>query len=130
LIKKPPHPISPRFSLFSAFLIHCSVEIPFFIFPVILLLVRRDLFPNFGELSWIGLGVLGTIGTLAAGLPSPYFGRLADKYRRGVLMFVSLLLASLGSLLIGLSHYIILLDFLGSPQHMKILKRTPILHTM
>ncbi|MFX0052035.1 MAG: MFS transporter [Candidatus Hermodarchaeota archaeon] len=102
MIKKSPHSISPRFSLFSAFLIHCSVEIPFFIFPVILLLVRRDLFPNLGELSWIGLGILGTIGTLAAGLPSPYFGRLADKYQRGWLMFVSLLLASLGSLLIGL----------------------------
>jgi MFS family permease len=102
LIKKQSHSISPRFSLFTAFLIHCGVEIPFFIFPVIVLLVGSDLFPNIGVLSWIGLGTLGTIGTLAAGLPSPYFGRLADKYRRGVLMFVSLLLGALGSLLIGL----------------------------
>lgn len=102
MIIKQPHSISPRFSLFTAFLIHCSVEIPFFIFPVIVLLVGSDLFPNIGVLSWIGLGALGTIGTLAAGLPSPYFGRLADKYRRGVLMFVSLLLGALGSLMIGL----------------------------
>ncbi|MFX0185285.1 MAG: MFS transporter [Candidatus Hodarchaeota archaeon] len=102
MIKKQFHPISPRFSLFTAFLIHCSVEIPFFIFPVIVLLVGNDLFPNIGVYSWIGLGALGTIGTLAAGIPSPYFGRLADKYRRGVLMFISLLLGALGSLLIGL----------------------------
>ena len=62
------------------------MEIPFFIFPVIVLLVGKDIFPNLGVLSWIGLGAIGTIGTLAAGLPSPIFGRMADKYRRGTMM--------------------------------------------
>ncbi len=77
------------------------VEVPFFIFPVILILVGEDLFSSIGELSWIGLGVIGTVGTLAAALPSPYFGWLADRYRRGVMMAGSLLVALLGSLMIG-----------------------------
>ena len=94
--------IAPKTSLISAFLIHCFVEIPFFIFPVILLLVGKDIFPNLGILSWIGLGALGTVGTLAAGLPSPIFGRLADKYRRGTMMVISLILGAVGSLSIGL----------------------------
>ena len=75
--------ISPRTSLFTALLIHCTVEIPFFIFPVILYYVGTDIFPTLGELSWIGLGSIGTVGTLAAALPSPFFGKIADKYRRG-----------------------------------------------
>jgi MFS family permease len=77
------------------------VEVPFFIFPVILILVGEDLFPSMGELSWIGLGVIGTFGTLAAALPSPYFGWLADRYRRGVMMAGSLLVVLIGSLMIG-----------------------------
>ncbi len=93
--------ISPRTSLITALLIHCSVEIPFFIFPVILYYVGTDIFPTLDELSWIGLGSIGTVGTLSAALPSPFFGRLADKYRRGVLMALSLLIAILGSLIIG-----------------------------
>ncbi|MFW9905278.1 MAG: MFS transporter, partial [Candidatus Thorarchaeota archaeon] len=79
-----------------------SVEIPFFIFPVILLLVGENLFPNLGNLRWIGLGSLGTVGTLAAGLPSPLFGRLADNYRKGTLMLISLIFAALGAFIIGL----------------------------
>jgi MFS family permease len=94
--------ITPKISLIFAVLIHCSVEIPFFIFPVILLLVGENLFPNLGDLSWIGLGSLGTVGTLAAGLPSPLFGRLADKYRKGTLMVGSLIFAALGAFIIGL----------------------------
>lgn len=94
--------ISPKISLISAFIIHGCVEIPYFIFPVIVILVGNDLFPDLGALSWIGLGALGTVGTLAAALPAPFFGRLADKYRRGVMMFISLLLAVLGSFSIGL----------------------------
>lgn len=94
--------ISPKISLISAFIIHGSVEIPYFIFPVIVILVGNDLFPNLGAAAWIGLGILGTVGTLAAALPAPFFGRLADKYRRGVMMFVSLLLSVLGSFSIGL----------------------------
>ncbi|MHA2244699.1 MAG: MFS transporter [Candidatus Hodarchaeales archaeon] len=101
MIEKPTTKIGPKTSLLSAILIHCCVEIPFFIFPVILLLVGEDLFP-IGELSWIGLGALGTTGTLAAGLPSPFFGKLADKYRCSTLMFVSLILAALGAFIIGL----------------------------
>ncbi len=69
---------------------------------MIVLLVGADIFPNLGVLSWIGLGVIGTIGTLAAGLPSPIFGRMADKYRRGTMMFISTVLSAGGSLLIGL----------------------------
>lgn len=101
MIKKATKKISPKISLFSAFIIHGCVEIPFFIFPVIVILVGKDLFPNLGTFSWIGLGSLGTIGTLAAALPSPLFGRLADKYRRGAMMLASLLLAILGSFSIG-----------------------------
>ncbi|MFX1282809.1 MAG: MFS transporter [Promethearchaeota archaeon] len=100
-MEKTTEKITPNISLVSAILIHCSIEIPFFIFPVILLLIGEDLFPNLGELSWIGLGSLGTIGTLAAGLPAPIFGRLADKYRRGTLMLISLIFAALGAFFIG-----------------------------
>lgn len=81
---------------------HGSVEIPYFIFPVIVILVGNDLFPDLGALSWIGLGTIGTVGTLAAALPAPFFGRLADKYRRGVMMFISLWFTVLGSFSIGL----------------------------
>ena len=94
--------ITPKVSLISAILIHCSVEIPFFIFPVILLLVGENLFPNLGDLRWIGLGSLGTVGTLAAGLPSPLFGKLADNYRKGILMLISLILAAFGAFIVGL----------------------------
>jgi MFS family permease len=111
--------ITPKISLITAVLIHCSVEIPFFIFPVILLLVGENLFPNLGELRWIGLGSLGTVGTLAAGLPSPLFGRLADKYRKGTLMLISLIFAAFGAFIIGMfgdSYVVMLLGvvFLGS----------------
>lgn len=107
--------ISPKESLFTALIIHCTVEIPFFIFPVILLLVGADVFPSLGNLSWIGLGSIGTIGTLAMALPSPFFGLLADKYRRGVMMTLSLLIAIAGSLLIGFwgdSFFILLLGMI------------------
>ena len=69
---------------------------------MIVLLVGKDLLPNLGSLTWIGLGSLGTLSTLAAALPAPLFGRLADKYRRGTMMFISLMLSVLGSFLIGL----------------------------
>ena len=92
--------ISPNLSLISAFLVHLAVEIPYFIFPVIVLLVGEDL--NLGEFMWIGLGSAGTIGTLAAGLPAPLFGWLSDRSRRGLLMCYSLILSSFGSFLIGI----------------------------
>ncbi|MHA2174819.1 MAG: MFS transporter [Candidatus Hodarchaeales archaeon] len=103
--------ISPRVSLISAVIVHACVEIPFFIFPVILVLVGTDLFDNLTAISWLGLGSLGTVGTLSAALPSPLFGALADKYRRGLMMLISLLLAIFGSLLIGLwgNQYIVML---------------------
>lgn len=107
--------ISPNISLISALVIHCAVEVPFFIFPVILILVGEDLFPTMGNLGWIGLGVIGTIGTLAVALPSPFFGWLADRYRRGVMMALSLLVAITGSIMIGLwgkSFIIVLLGVL------------------
>lgn len=94
--------ITPRTSLISAFLIHSSVEIPYFIYPVILVLVGDDLFQDSGAFKWIGLGLLGTIASLTAGLPAPLFGYLADRYRRGAMMFYSLILGSMGSLTIGL----------------------------
>ncbi|MFW9992110.1 MAG: MFS transporter [Candidatus Odinarchaeota archaeon] len=93
--------LTPKTSLISAFLVHASVEIPFFIFPVIVLLVGNDLFQNLGAFKWIGLGSLGTIASLAAGLPSPFFGWLADRYRRGAMMFYSLIISALGALIIG-----------------------------
>lgn len=100
--KSPNRYISRRINLVSATIVHCCVEIPFFIFPVIILLVGSDLFPNLGRLSWLGLGTIGTVGTLAAGLPSPIFGRLADKYHRSLLMLISLILSTVGSVLVGL----------------------------
>ncbi len=93
--------ISPRVSLFTAFIIHASVEIPFFIFPVIILLVGSDLFQDSSISEWIGLGAIGTIGTLSAALPSPIFGTLADKYRRGILMTFSLIFTIFGTVIIG-----------------------------
>ncbi|MFQ5979393.1 MAG: MFS transporter [Candidatus Heimdallarchaeota archaeon] len=104
--------ISPKINLFSAVLVHASVEIPFFIFPVVVLLVGDDIFQNF-EFGWIGLGVLGTVGTLAVGLPSPFFGTLSDKYRRGSMMALSLVLGSLGALIIGLAGNSIATMLLG-----------------
>lgn len=89
-------------NLFAATIMHMSVEIPFFVFPVILLLIGQDLVKELGDLSWIGLGSLGTMGTLAAGLPSPLFGILADKYRRGLMMTISVILGAFAALLIGL----------------------------
>ncbi|MFW9777380.1 MAG: MFS transporter [Candidatus Heimdallarchaeota archaeon] len=89
-------------SLFSAFIIHGSVEIPFFIYPVIVLLVGDDLFPGIGVDRWLALGFLGTIAAASAALPSPLFGRLADRHRRGKLMLFSLFLATLGSFSIGM----------------------------
>ena len=94
--------IDPRVSLVSAFILHASVEIPYFIFPVILLLVGSDLFQGSTTTGWLGLGTIGTIGTLSTALPSPLFGALADKYRRGLLMTVSLILALIGTVIIGL----------------------------
>jgi MFS family permease len=91
--------ISPKISLISAFFVHLAVEIPYFIFPVLVLLVGEDL--NLGEFMWIGLGTVGTVGTLAAGLPAPLFGWLSDRSRRGVMMCFSLLLSSLGAFIIG-----------------------------
>ncbi len=82
-------------------MVHTSVEIPFFIFPVILLLVGNDLFDTIGGFGWLGLGSLGTLGLLAAGLPSPIFGSLSDRFPRGVMMSLSLIISAIGSLLIG-----------------------------
>lgn len=76
------------------------MEIPFFIFPAVLILVGEDLFPN-AEFSWLGLGALGTLGTLIAGVPAPFFGSLADKYRRSLLMTISLALGAAGALVVG-----------------------------
>ncbi|MHA2225195.1 MAG: MFS transporter [Candidatus Hodarchaeales archaeon] len=100
--KKSIKTISPKISLLSAFIIHGCVEIPFFIFPVIVILVGADLFSDMGVLGWFGLGSIGTIGTMAAALPSPFFGRMADKYRRGLMMDLSLGFAIIGSITIGL----------------------------
>jgi MFS family permease len=94
--------IEPRISLISAFVLHASVEIPYFIFPVILLLVGSDLFQDSTTTGWLGLGTIGTVGTLSAALPSPFFGVLADKYRRGLMMTVSLILTLIGTVIIGL----------------------------
>ncbi len=94
--------ISPKISLISAFIVHASVEVPFFIFPVIVLVVGNDLLQELGAFMWIGLGTLGTIGILAAGLPAPIFGWLADRQRHGLMMFLSLILGALGALIIGL----------------------------
>jgi FSR family fosmidomycin resistance protein-like MFS transporter len=93
--------IPPRISLIAAFIIHASVEIPFFIFPVILLLVGSDLFQDSSSIGWLGLGTIGTVGTLSAALPSPFFGKLADNHRRGVMMTFSLVLATIGTIIIG-----------------------------
>ena len=92
--------ISPKISLISAFFVHLAVEIPYFIFPVLVLLVGEEL--NLGEFMWIGLGTVGTVGTLAAGLPAPLFGWLSDRSRRGVMMCISLILSSFGAFIIGL----------------------------
>ena len=99
---EPTPKISPKKTLISSFFVHGSVEIPFFIFPVTLIVVGSDLVQELGAFMWIGLGSLGTIGALAAGLPSPIFGWLADRYRRGLMMTSSLILAALGALIIGL----------------------------
>ncbi|MFX1513440.1 MAG: MFS transporter [Promethearchaeota archaeon] len=103
--------ISPSTNLIGAFFVHGFVEIPYFIFPVVLILVEKDLSPTLGEFTWIGLGSVGTISALASGLPAPIFGWLADRYRRGIMMTISLLLASLGALLLGLfgKNFLILL---------------------
>jgi MFS family permease len=101
LAKTNSSTVSPKVSLFSAVIVHASVEIPFFIFPVVVLLVGDELFQN-TEFGWIGLGALGTIGMLAAGLPSPLFGTLSDRYRRGSMMALSVFLGSCGALIVGL----------------------------
>ncbi len=93
--------IPPRISLIAAFIIHASVEIPYFIFPVILLLVGSDLFQDSSSIGWLGLGTIGTAGTLSAALPSPFFGKLADNRRRGVMMTLSLVLTTIGTIIIG-----------------------------
>lgn len=90
-------------SLLSAFLVHAFVEIPYFIFPIIVLAVGEDL--DFGPYMWIGLGTLGTFSTLAAGLPSPLFGWLSDRYRRGSMMALSLVLSGVGALIIAFFGY-------------------------
>jgi MFS family permease len=100
LIHSHSHKIPPRRALITAFILHGSVEIPFFIFPVILLLVGSDLFPT--TEFWFGLGSLGTVAYLAASLPSPIFGHFAENRRNGPLMITSLLLSCTGSFLIGI----------------------------
>ncbi len=92
--------IHPNTTLASAFLVHLFVEAPYFIFPVLILVIGEDL--NLGDFMWIGLGSIGTIGALAAGLPAPLFGWLSDRYQRGVMMCISLVLSASGALLIGL----------------------------
>ena len=110
MVPKENTSISPQMSLITAFIIHASVEIPYFIFPVILLLVGSDLFQDSSSLGWIGLGAIGTIGTLSAALPSPFFGRLADNHRRGVLMTFSLILTIIGTIIIGFwGHYFLVM---------------------
>ncbi|MFX0065428.1 MAG: MFS transporter [Candidatus Hermodarchaeota archaeon] len=96
--------ISPRTSLISAVLVHASVEIPYFIFPVIVIVVGNDLdfFMTLGSFKWIALGLIGTAASLAIALPSPAFGWLADRYRRGAMMFYSLIIEACGALIIGL----------------------------
>jgi MFS family permease len=111
LLKLVNDSITAKQSIISAFIIHGIVEIPYFIFPVIVLVVGKDL--ELGSFMWIGLGSLGTIAALSVGLPSPIFGWLVDRYRRGVMMFFSLILAGLGSLLIGLYGEIFLILALG-----------------
>lgn len=103
--------ISAKSSLISAFLVHLFVEIPYFIFPVLVLVVGKDL--NLGEFMWIGLGSIGTIGTLAAGLPAPLFGWFSDRSRRGPMMCFSLILSALGALIIGLFEISIVSIMLG-----------------
>lgn len=94
--------ITPKITLISAIFVHGSVEIPYFIFPVILLVVESELIQELGAFVWIGLGSIGTIGAFAAGFPSPIFGWLADRHRRGLMMSLSLIIAALGALIIGL----------------------------
>ncbi|UCE12840.1 MAG: MFS transporter [Candidatus Heimdallarchaeota archaeon] len=94
--------LTPKITLISAIFVHGAVEIPYFIFPVILLVVESELIQELGAFVWIGLGSIGTIGAFAAGLPSPIFGWLADRHRRGLMMSLSLIIAALGALIIGL----------------------------
>ena len=49
-----------------------AVEIPYFNFPVLILVVGEDL--NLGEFMLIGLGSIGTVEMLAAGLPAQLLG--------------------------------------------------------
>jgi len=111
--KNPEKKISAKTSLISSFFVHLFVEIPYFIFPVLVLVVGEDL--NLGEFMWIGLGSIGTIGALAAGLPAPLVGWLSDRYRRGMMMCLSLILSALGALIIGLfgSSLVIILISIG-----------------
>ncbi|MFX0209331.1 MAG: MFS transporter [Candidatus Hodarchaeota archaeon] len=94
--------ISSKKTLISAFFVHGIVEIPYFIFPVIIVLIEKDLSKNLGEFTWLGLGSIGTVAALASGLPSPIFGWLADRYRCGLMMTVSLILGSFGAFVVGL----------------------------
>ncbi|MHA2224328.1 MAG: hypothetical protein ACXAC8_03950 [Candidatus Hodarchaeales archaeon] len=77
-LSRAPNQISPKKSLISAFIVHGAAEVPFFIFPMVVLAVGSDLFQDLEAFKWIGLGAIGTIGALSAGLPSPIFGWFAD----------------------------------------------------
>ncbi|WP_455143540.1 MFS transporter [Candidatus Hodarchaeum mangrovi] len=105
--------ISNISELTAAVIMHASVEIPFFIFPVILLLVGNDLFSDVNSIVWIGLGSIGTLGTLAAGLPAPIFGYWSEKMNYGSLMSISVVLAACGSLIMFLWGDIYLGSVLG-----------------
>ena len=112
MINTPQKKISAKNSLISSFFVHLFVEIPYFIFPVLILVVGEDL--NLGEFMWIGLGSIGTLGALAAGLPAPLVGWFSDRSRRGMMMCLSLILSALGAFIIGLfgtSLVIILFSF-------------------
>ncbi|MFX0094930.1 MAG: MFS transporter [Candidatus Hodarchaeota archaeon] len=103
-MKRTKGAISSRLSLISAVFVHASVEIPFFIFPVIIIVVGEDpiLFNGIESYKWIILGLIGSISSLSIALPSPLFGWLADRHRKGSLMAFSLIISAIGSFIVGL----------------------------
>ncbi len=75
---------------------HGFIEIPFFIFPTILLLIQEQ----FGLKDW-QIGFIGAGPMLLSGLMAPFAGVLCDRIRKTTLVSLALVLSAIGNVVIG-----------------------------
>lgn len=76
---------------------HGFIEIPYFIFPTILLLIQKQ----FNLDDW-QIGLIGAGPMLLSGLIAPFAGLLCDRIKKTTLISLTLVLSAFGNVVIGI----------------------------